>query len=183
MMHVFLKFWKNSRWPPGVEKIGQKWPFLPICVRPASYLRDGWSDHSETLEYLKVALRHDARLFEILKKFKMAAWRWKNRSKMAFFANLATFHVISPLKLLQSTWKRYQVWSTCQGHYLNYLPKCLIQDGRPAAILNFRKWRVASNSSHRSFRVWLLTIIFWFIMKVDILSFMLIFSDFWYLDF
>ena len=42
---------------------------------PSSDLRDGSWDHFETLEHLKVPVWDDARLFEILTKSKMAAWR------------------------------------------------------------------------------------------------------------
>ena len=48
-------------------------------VRPSLDLRDGSWDHYETLGHHKVPSWDDARHFEILKKSKMAAWRWKTR--------------------------------------------------------------------------------------------------------
>ena len=39
IMPVFLKFWKNSRWPSAIEKIGKKLPFSPILAHFKLYLR------------------------------------------------------------------------------------------------------------------------------------------------
>jgi len=70
-----LKIWKNSRWPPGVEKIGQKWPFSPIWAHFMLYRRQNSLNWSEIDikhgEWIKVTIAKFCRVI----RFKMADWR------------------------------------------------------------------------------------------------------------
>ena len=75
MMPVIFYFWKNSRWPPGVKKIGKNSPFSPILAHFMLYLRQNSLNRPEIDvkggEQVKVTIPIVCRVI----RFKMVDWR------------------------------------------------------------------------------------------------------------
>ena len=72
-------------WLAAILNAENVWLHETVCpaVCPASDLRDGTWNLSESLTNHKVPWWADARLFRILIRFKMTAWHWKKWSKKA----------------------------------------------------------------------------------------------------
>ena len=137
MMHVFSKFWKNPRWPSGIEKIGKKCPFSAILMHFMSYLGQicfNWSKVDiRCRKHVKVTIWIICR--EV--RFKMADWRpfW-------IFEN-GGWHQTAPTDLwgCENNWSFYGLrWQSpkCPGFSrLLWLALCEMQACKVMRLNNF----------------------------------------------
>ena len=98
-MYAILKIWKNPRWPPGIEKIGQKWLFSTILAHFMLYLRQNslhWSEIDiKHGEWVKVTIATFCRVI----RFNMAERR------PFWIAENEGWHQTGPTDLLGCAWE------------------------------------------------------------------------------